>query len=278
MREACGSNAVPEAMKEALKDVKDSLANVQHKLLILSGKGGVGKSTTTYLLSKYFSNENSVSVLDLDLCGPSMPYLFNCQHERMHQNSYGYTPVYASDNISLVSAQFFLENENDAVISKGPQKNSYVLHFLKDIDWGGTEFLLVDTPPGTSDEHLSIVTFMMESGIDGAVIVTTPEEVALSDVRREIRFCQKSGIKVLGIIENMSSFTCKKCGTSSSIYPQTTGGAQQLCKDENIPLLGKIPIDPSLVAGCIGEDFEISNVIEDSLHEIGSNLLSLLNH
>ncbi|OHT05582.1 Cytosolic Fe-S cluster assembly factor nubp1 [Tritrichomonas foetus] len=276
MREACGSGGVPDAMRAALKDVQDSLEKVRHKVLVLSGKGGVGKSTVTYLLSKYLSLDNIVGVLDLDLCGPSMPYLFKCQSERMHQTAFGLSPAYATDNISLVSAQFFLENEDDANIARGSTKNTYVLQFLKDVDWGDTEYLVVDTPPGTSDEHLSIVSFMSQSGIDGAVIVTTPEEVAISDVRREIKFCQRAGVKILGIIENMSSFTCQRCGKSSSIYPQTNGGAEQLCREESLPLLGKLPIDPSLVAGCIGENFEISPAIQESLDRIGSNLMGVL--
>ena len=228
MREACGTGGVPEAMLAALKDVHDSLENVKHKVLVLSGKGGVGKSTVTYILSKYLSENYSVGVLDLDLCGPSMPFLFNCKDEKMHQTALGFSPAYVSDNISLVSAQFILENENDPNIARGPLKNSYVLQFLKDVDWSDCDFIVIDTPPGTSDEHLSITTFMGQSGIDGAVIVTTPEEVAISDVRREINFCKRANIKILGIIENMSSFTCSKCGKTSYIYPSTTGGAEQL--------------------------------------------------
>lgn len=277
MREACGTGGVPDAMRAALQDVKDSLEKVKHKILILSGKGGVGKSTVAYILSKYLSQNNSVGVLDLDLCGPSMPYLFKCQNERMHQTALGFDPVYVSDNISLVSAQFFLENENDANIARGPMKNSFVLQFLKDVNWSDVEFIVIDTPPGTSDEHLSIVSFMSQSGIDGAVIVTTPEEVALSDVRREIKFCQRAGVKVLGIVENMSSYTCKKCGKTSFIYPQTTGGAKKLCKDENLSLLGSLPIDPFLVAGCVGEEYELSPQIKESIDTIGANLLSTLN-
>lgn len=276
MREACGTGGVPDAMRAALQDVKDSLEKVKHKILVLSGKGGVGKSTVTYILSKYFSEKNSVGVLDLDLCGPSMPFLYNCQNEKMHQTALGLEPVYVSDNISLVSAQFFLDKEDDANIARGPTKNSFVLQFLKDVDWSDVDIIVIDTPPGTSDEHLSIVSFMGQSGIDGAVIVTTPEEVAISDVRREIKFCKRAGVKVLGIVENMSSFTCKKCGKTSLIYPQTTGGAKKLCTDENLPLLGSLPIDPSLVAGCVGEDFELSPQIKESIETIGTNLLANL--
>jgi len=277
MRGLCGTSQVPEAMIKAIEKVKESFIDVKAKILVLSGKGGVGKSTVTYLISKKLSETYQIGLLDLDLCGPSMPTLFNCETEKLHQTALGYEPCIVADNINLVSTQFFLDNADDPMIARGTKKNSIVLEFLSDINWDGSEILVVDTPPGTSDEHLSIVSFMSGTGIDGAIIVTTPEEVALSDVRREIRFCKKSGIKVLGVIENMSSYVCPSCGQSSSIYPRTTGGAEEMCKNEDIPLLGKLPLDPTLVAGCLGDKNPLSEAVEIALEGIAQNIKSAIN-
>ena len=272
LREACASGGVPDQMREALKDIHDAMENVQHKILVLSGKGGVGKSTVTYLLAKSLSQQYQVGVLDLDLCGPSMPTLFQAEQEPLLDTSFGFQLAQVCDNIGLVSSQFFLDDPDSAVAVRGPVKNSLVLQFLRDVDWEETEFIVVDTPPGTSDEHLSVVSFMKDAGIDGAIIVTTPEEIAIADVRREITFCQRADVKVLGIIENMSQYTCQKCHQTSQIYPKTSGGAEALCQSKNIPLLGKLSIDPALVAGLIGEQFSISETILKEIAQIRENL------
>jgi Mrp family chromosome partitioning ATPase len=276
LKETCATGGVPQEMQQALQDIHDAMESVQHKILILSGKGGVGKSTFAYLLAKTLASTTTVSVLDLDLCGPSMPYLFGAPHYPLHETSFGFEPCYVGRNIGLVSIEFFLENQDDPVIARGPRKNSFILQFLKDVDWGESNVILVDTPPGTSDEHLSVVSFMAQAGIDGAVLVTTPEEVAISDVRREVKFCQKAGVKILGVIENMSAFTCPKCGAQSAIYPATTGGAAGLCEAEHIALLGRLPIEPTLVAGMAGSRYEIPAVIGVAMAEIVGNLNAVL--
>jgi Mrp family chromosome partitioning ATPase len=263
-------------MQEALQDIHDAMESVRHKILILSGKGGVGKSTFAYLLAKTLSQTSTVSVLDLDLCGPSMPYLFGAPHYPLHETSFGFEPCYVGRNMGLVSIEFFLESQDDPVIARGPRKNSFILQFLKDVDWGDTNVIVVDTPPGTSDEHLSVVSFMNQAGIDGAILVTTPEEVAISDVRREVKFCQKAGVKILGVIENMAAFTCPKCGAQSSIYPVTTGGAAGLCEAEHITLLGRLPIEPTLVAGMAGSKYEIPPVVAAAMTEIVGKLNTVL--
>ena len=276
MREACQNGGVPDELKQAMSDIKDAMEYVQHKVLILSGKGGVGKSTVTYLLAKMLSKSKKVSVCDLDLCGPSMPYLFNCPIAPLHETSFGFEPSYVGRNMGLVSIQFFLENEDAPVIARGPRKNALIMQFLKDVDWGDTEVLLVDTPPGTSDEHMSVVSFMSEAGIDGAVIVTTPEEVALSDVRREVKFCERAGVRVLGVVENMASFTCPKCAKESSIYPTTTGGAAAMCESMGLKLLGRLPIDPMFVAGLTGEKYEIPKPVAEAMDGVVKNLQEVL--
>ena len=136
------------------------------------------------------------------------------------------------------------------------RKNGLIKQFLKDVEWGDLDYLIVDTPPGTSDEHLSVNSFLKESGVDGAVVVTTPQEVALLDVRKEIDFCRKAGIRVLGLVENMSGFVCPKCTHQSQIFKATTGGGEQLCNDMGIPFLGAVPLDPRIGMACdFGESF-----------------------
>jgi len=273
MKETCASGGVPNEMKQALEDITVSLENVKHKILVLSGKGGVGKSTVSYLLSIILAKKHRVGVLDLDLCGPSMPLLFNAPNEPLLDTSFGFEPCRVAKNISLASIQFFLDNDDDPVIARGPKKNALVLQLIKELDWGDTDIMVVDTPPGTSDEHLAVVSFMSQSGIDGAVIVTTPDEVSISDVRREIRFCQRANIKILGVVENMSCYKCPFCDQESTIFERTTGGAAKLCEQENLKLLGQIPIDPTIVAGKIGDGIPLSESVESAANNFVENLM-----
>ena len=276
MREACSSRIVPQEMLDAIEKVRQAMEYVKYKILVLSGKGGVGKSTIAYLLTRRISQDMQVGVLDLDLCGPSMPFLFEAENEHLRQTATGFEPLAVDENITLVSTQFFLDNQDDPIIARGGQKSTMVLQLLSDVDWDDNETVIIDTPPGTSDEHLSVVSFMKEAGVSGAVIVTTPEEVALTDVRRELRFCKRAGLKVLGVIENMSAFVCPECGKESTIYPRSSGGATKMCEDENVQFLGSIPIDPSLVAGLSGKDHALSQTVKDAVSGIYEKILEQL--
>jgi Mrp family chromosome partitioning ATPase len=234
------------------------LSGIKHKILILSGKGGVGKSTFTSLLGHAFATreESNVGIMDTDICGPSIPKMMGVESETIHVSGTGWSPVWVTDNLGVMSIQFMLPNRDDAVIWRGPKKNGLIKQFLKDVEWGDLDFLLVDTPPGTSDEHLSVNSFLKESGIDGAVMVTTPQEVALLDVRKEIDFCRKAGIRVLGLVENMSGFVCPNCTHESQIFRATTGGGAALAKEMGIPFLGEVPLDPRIGRACdYGESF-----------------------
>lgn len=160
-----------------------------------------------------------------------------------------------------MSIGFLLGSPDDAIIWRGPKKNGMIRQFLSEVDWGQLDFLVLDTPPGTSDEHLSATTFLSNTGESwGAVLVTTPQEVALLDVRKEISFCKKMKIPVIGVIENMSVFVCPKCSTTSEIFPVKTGGAQVMCDEMAVPYLGKLPLDPKLARCCDeGKDFISEN-------------------
>lgn len=247
------ADSTPKAPDPDIQVIAEKLKNVKHKILILSGKGGVGKSTLTAMLSRAlaFSDENiNVGVLDIDLCGPSAPRIFGVLNEQVHQSGSGWSPIYVEDNLSLMSAGFLLPSEDSALIWRGPKKNGLIKQLLRDVDWENLDFLIVDTPPGTSDEHLSIVQFLSESGLDGAVMISTPQEVALLDVRKEIDFCRKVNLPILGIVENMSGFKCAKCSHQSIIWPALSGGAEKLAQDLGVPLLGKIPLDPLIGKAC----------------------------
>jgi len=173
-----------------------------------------------------------VGAMDIDITGPSLPRIMGADGEQIHESSTGWTPIYVRDNLSLISTSFLLPTPDTPIIWRGPKKNGMIKQFIKDVDWDELDFLVIDTPPGTSDEHLSISTFLRQAGddagslttnngVDGALIVTTPQEVALLDVRKELDFCRKAGIRVLGIVENMSGFVCPSCHVylpCSSLY------------------------------------------------------------
>lgn len=184
--------------------------------------------------------------MDVDICGPSIPTILGIASEQVHASSTGWSPIYVQDNFGVMSVGFMLPSSRDAIMWRGPKKNGLISQFLKDVDWGDLDYLLIDTPPGTSDEHLSIVQYLKESGIDGAVVITTPQEVALQDVRREIDFCRKVGIRVLGIVENMSGFVCPNCKNESQIFKPSTGGAKRLAEETGLEFLGAVPLDPRI--------------------------------
>jgi len=247
------ASGLPRGPDPDVDVIKEKLGGVRHKILVLSGKGGVGKSTVTAHLARCIAakyEEQNVGLLDIDICGPSIPRVMGLEGEQVHQSGSGWSPVFVEENLGVMSVGFLLASATDAVIWRGPKKNGLIKQFLRDVDWGELESLLVDTPPGTSDEHLSIVQYLSSSGIDGAVVVTTPQEVSLLDVRKEVNFCRKVNLPIIGVIENMSGFVCPNCQHESQIFPPTTGGAAKLCEDMNLTLLGHLPLDPRIGQSC----------------------------
>ncbi|KAI0292280.1 cytosolic Fe-S cluster assembling factor nbp35 [Russula brevipes] len=217
----CASGAV-KGPDPALPFVRERMTQVNRKILVLSGKGGVGKSTFAAQLGWAFASDPDVQtgIMDVDICGPSIPTILGIASEQVHTSAAGWSPVYVQDNLGAMS------------------KNGLIAQFLKDVDWGALDYLVVDTPPGTSDEHLSVVQLLKESGIDGAVLITTPQEVALQDVAREIDFCRKVGVRILGLVENMAGFVCPNCKAESQIFRPST--------DTGVELLGSVPLDPRI--------------------------------
>lgn len=248
-----------------------SLANIKEIILVLSGKGGVGKSSVTTQLALALTLEgHSVGVLDIDLTGPSIPRFFGIETAKVKQAPGGWLPVpvhepratleieagtSAQDSSKLgalycMSLGFLLGNRGDAVVWRGPKKTAMVRQFLSDVQWGALDYLLIDTPPGTSDEHISLVETLLKTAapgqVSGAVVVTTPQAISISDVRKEINFCKKTGVNVLGVVENMAGFVCPHCAECTNVFSK--GGGEVMARDFAVPFLGSIPLDPCFVA------------------------------
>ncbi|KAI9334992.1 nucleotide-binding protein 2 [Zopfochytrium polystomum] len=225
---------------------------IQNIVLVLSGKGGVGKSTVSAELALTLSAHpfnKRVGILDVDLTGPSMPRILGLQGKQVHQGSAGWVPVFADDRtrrLSCMSIGFLLKNPDDAVVWRGPKKNAMIKQFIEDVAWGDLDYLIIDTPPGTGDEHISLGEHLRDLKPNGAVIVTTPQNVAIADVRKELSFCRKVSFPVIGIVENMSGYVCPHCAECTNIFSK--GGGEALAREHGVPFLGCIPIDPSLVS------------------------------
>lgn len=258
-----------------------SLLGIKHIVLVLSGKGGVGKSSVTTQLALSLSLQgHSVGVLDVDLTGPSIPRFFGIENAKVRQAPGGWLPITVHDEKNLgqerpsesnatitgsvdpadhrirnrgalycMSLGFLLPNRGDAVVWRGPKKTAMVRQFLTDVHWGQLDYLLVDTPPGTSDEHISLVENLLKSAtpeqLAGAVVVTTPQAISISDVKKEINFCRKTGVTVLGVIENMAGFVCPNCSECTNVFSK--GGGQVMAQEFNVPFLGSVPIDPMFI-------------------------------
>lgn len=239
----------------------DSLKNVRHVVLILLGKGGVGKSLVTTQTALTLVNRGfNVGVLDIDLTGPSLPRMFGVEGKQVHASTSGWVPVTVYDksfdgsatrgSLTLMSLGFLIGDRNNSVVWRGPKKTAMIRQFLKDVTWGTSEqpldYLLIDTPPGTSDEHIAIAEELRYAQpIDGAIIVTTPQQVAISDVKKEINFCKKVNFDILGIIENMSGFICPHCAECTNIF--SSGGGELLANQLDLTFLGNVPIDPKFI-------------------------------
>ncbi|ODV85301.1 hypothetical protein CANARDRAFT_199066 [[Candida] arabinofermentans NRRL YB-2248] len=232
------------------EEVPQSLKKVKHIILVLSGKGGVGKSSVTTQIALSLVQKNfKVGVLDIDLTGPSLPRMFGMENGKIHQSSNnGWIPVYydSSKQLSLMSLGFLLNDRGNSVVWRGPKKTAMIRQFLKDVEWEELDYLVIDTPPGTSDEHIAIAEELRYcNNVDGAVIVTTPQLISINDVKKEINFCTKVNFKVLGIIENMSGFICPYCDECTNIF--SSGGGENLAKELSLPYLGNVPLNPQFI-------------------------------
>ncbi len=219
------------------------MKNIKHKILVLSGKGGVGKSTIAANLAVWLSMGNrKVGLLDVDIHGPSIPKLLGLEQKILNHQDDKIIPADYEQMLKVMSIGFLLRSKNDAVIWRGPMKHNIINNFVSDVSWGELDYLVVDCPPGTGDEPLSIAQLI--PGIDGAAIVTTPQQLAVIDVRKCVTFCRQLNMPVLGVIENMAGFVCPNCGQKTEIF--TGKGGKEIATELNTPFLGSIPLDPYL--------------------------------
>ncbi|MBN2293974.1 MAG: Mrp/NBP35 family ATP-binding protein [Pirellulales bacterium] len=221
-----------------------NMCQIDNKLLVLSGKGGVGKSTVAANLAIALSQAGKrVGLLDIDIHGPSIPRLTGVKTGQIQMVGEELLPVKVNDNLSVMSIGFMLPNDNAPVIWRGPRKHGVIQQFLSNVIWGPLDYLVVDAPPGTGDEPMSIAQLVGSEA--GAIIVTTPQELAISDVRRCVTFCEQVSLSIVGILENMSGLLCPKCGEKIDLFKR--GGGMALALEMGVPFLGQIPIDPEVV-------------------------------
>lgn len=224
-----------------------NLARVKRKILVLSGKGGVGKSTVAVNLAAGLAIGGSkTGLLDIDLHGPSVPGILNMRQQKIIKVGDEMMPVRVRENLDAMSVGFMLEHLDQAVICRGPIKHSLIKQFLGDVQWGQLDNLIIDCPPGTGDELLSIVQLI--GNPDGAVVVTTAQQLSLDDVRKSVSFCRRLDVPILGVVENMSGFICPKCGEMTDIFG--TGRGQTLAMESGVDFLGAIPLEPAIAQSC----------------------------
>ena len=226
-------------------EVRENMRDVKHKIVVLSGKGGVGKTTVATNLAMSFAKRGrTAGILDVDIYGPNVPKLLGLEGEHPHVENKKLLPVEGPMGLKVMSMGFLLQNSDDAVAWRGPLVGKAIQQFLSDVKWGELDVIVVDLPPGTGDEILSILQSIPD--IDGVIIVSTPQEVAVLDARRAIRLVEQMGVPILGIIENMSEFVCPHCGETYHLFGD--GVTQQAAKEFGVKHLGSLPLDPRIIS------------------------------
>ena len=224
--------------------VNESLGKIKNKILVMSGKGGVGKTSTSVNLSIALADKGyNVGIIDVDLHGPDVPRMLGLEGTPQVNENKKLNPISHSETLKAISIESFTPNKDDAIIWRGPLKFSAIKQFIGDIDWGNLDFLIIDAPPGTGDEPLTVAQTIADAK---AIIVTTPQEVALADVRKSINFCKTVKMEIFGLIENMSGFSCPHCGEMIELFG--TGGGEKTANQMGVRFLGRIPFDPKMVA------------------------------
>ncbi len=264
MGNTCGGSCSPDQQSScnsadahlAQQDIaiNRSLGKIKNKILVMSGKGGVGKSTVAVNLALGLAARgHKVGLMDVDLHGPDICRMLNLegQLEPPKGPDELVPPLIYNDNVKVVSLEYMMKNRDDAIIWRGPLKIQAIRQFVADMDWGELDYLVVDAPPGTGDEPLSVAQTI--KGVQ-AVVVTTPQAVALADVRKSINFCKTVNMPIVGVIENMSGYVCPHCGESVDIF--SSGGGEKTAREFDLPFLGRIPMDPRVVtAGDTGAPY-----------------------
>lgn len=268
------SNRDPHAEQEA--KVQKTLQNIKHKFLVMSGKGGVGKTSTAVNLSIALASKGyKVGIMDVDLHGPDVPRMLGLKDMLDVGPNRKLTPARYSDNLAAVSIESLMPTKDEAVIWRGPIKYSAIQQFIGDVDWGELDFLIIDSPPGTGDEPLTVAQMVKDAR---AIIVTTPQEVALADVRKSISFCKRVNLPVFGLIENMSGLNCPHCGQTIELFG--SGGGEKTALQFGLNFLGRIPIDPNVVlcgdSGTCYRDAHADTGVTRAFDEIAAKMARLV--
>ena len=244
---ACADKPPPTAGRPAEDPVLQArMSGIRRRLFVLSGKGGVGKSTVAVNLAVALARRGrQVGLLDVDVHGPSVPTLLRVPDGRIRLHDDSMLPVEGPAGLKIMSIGYLTTSGNDAIVWRGPLKFSVVRQFLRDVQWGELDDLVVDCPPGTGDEPLAVVQLAGKPA--AAVVVTTPQQVAVADVRRCLTFCRLVDLPIAGLVENMSGFVCPHCGRAVDLFG--AGGGEALARETGVPLLGRVPFDPAVVAG-----------------------------
>jgi len=222
-------------------------SSIRHGIMVMSGKGGVGKSSFSANLGAVMASRGAkVGILDADLHGPNIPRMLGIGDRHLEGSSSGLRPVEAMENLKVVSMALLSSDADRPIVWRGPAKHNLIRRFAQQVDWGQLDLLLVDLPPGTGDEPLSVAKLV--GRVDGSVVVTTPQDVAILDSRKAVVFSQMLSIPVLGIVENMSGMFCPHCGGRIDLF--RTGGGERAALELGVPFLGRIPIDPEMVELC----------------------------
>ena len=233
-----------KAQAEQDASVHSSLQKIKKKFVVLSGKGGVGKTSTSVNLAMALAQKKfDVGIMDVDLHGPDVPRMLGLKGMLGLSKNNKLDPMRYSDNLKAISIESLIASKDDAVIWRGPLKYSAIRQFIGEVDWGELDFLIIDSPPGTGDEPLTVAQTISDAQ---AIIVTTPQEVALADVRKSINFCRTLKMEIFGLIENMSGFTCPHCNKMVELFG--SGGGEKTAREMGIQFLGRIPFDPNFVS------------------------------
>jgi len=271
---AANQNQDPQAEQNAA--VEKSLGRIKQKLMVMSGTGGVGKTSTSVSLAIALANKGfQVGIMDVDLHGPDVPRMLGLKGMLdLSPNSKKLEPIHRMENLKVVSIESLTASKDDAIIWRGPIKYSAIKQFIADVEWGDLDFLIIDSPPGTGDEPLTIAQTIQDAK---AIIVTTPQEVSLADVRKSISFCKTVKMDIFGVIENMSGFVCPHCGEKVDIFG--TGGGERTAAAASIPFLGRIPMDPRVVAcgddGCSVQEKYADSGVAQAFGQIADKVAKL---
>ena len=226
------------------KRLKEKMAKVKHAFIVMSGKGGVGKTTVAVNLAYALSlNGKSVGILDIDIHGPNIAKMLGIEKHSLYGSEFGIQPVEVSDGLKAVSVALTGYDSDQPIIWRGPMKAAIIRQFLADVNWGELDYLIIDSPPGTGDEPLSACQLI--PNVSGIIIVTTPQDVAILDARKSVLFAKEIKIPVVGIIENMSGFICPHCHVETDIFKK--GGGEKAAEELKVPFLGRVPFQPEFV-------------------------------